>query len=122
MRRSVIPALLALCTLLAGGGASAQVDQVFDPSPPQAARAASPLVGTAFEPIVRLGRDLLDFGVLPRLRYVQSFAANPIGGITQSPTRASRADRARRVSSTPTAKAASAAPAGRPARPRAPMA
>ena len=83
MRRSVIPALLALCTLLAGGGASAQVDQVFDPSPPQAARAASPLVGTAFEPIVRLGRDLLDFGVLPRVRYVQSFAANPIGGITQ---------------------------------------
>jgi carbohydrate-selective porin OprB len=60
---------------------------VFDPGPtlPRpvcASRPPSPLLGTPFAPIVRLGQDLPDLGVLPRLRYVQSFAANPVGALT----------------------------------------
>jgi hypothetical protein len=35
-----------------------------------------------FELIVRLGQDLPDLGVLPRLRYAQSFAANLVGALT----------------------------------------
>ena len=61
----------------------AQTEPLFDPTPPAAGPPHSPLIGTAFEPLVRLGQDLVAAGVLPRLRYVQSFAANPIGGLTQ---------------------------------------
>ena len=56
---------------------------IFQPGPPERTRAPSPLLGTPFEPVVRLGQTLLDAGILPRLRYVQSFAANPSGGLTQ---------------------------------------
>ncbi len=82
--RLIMPALL----MLGASAAKAQEPPVFDPTqaipgPLRARRPPSPLLGTPFEPIVRLGQDLLDLGVLPRLRYVQSFAANPVGGITQ---------------------------------------
>ncbi len=63
--------------------AQAQTEAVFDPTPPKAGLPKSPLVGTALGPVVRVGQELLAAGVLPRLRYVQSFAANPVGGITQ---------------------------------------
>lgn len=56
---------------------------MFDPTTPDAGQAASPLIGTLFAPAVRLGQELVEFGVTPRLRYVQSFAANPVGGLTQ---------------------------------------
>ncbi len=82
MRRMIAAALLAL-GLLGGHGASAQEPPLFDPAPPPVKQGPSPLLGTAFEPAVRLGQDLLGLGVLPRLRYVQSFAANPVGGLTQ---------------------------------------
>jgi len=76
--------LIILGMAAAGGAARAEKElPLFDPAPPRTTRAPSPLLGTPFEPIVRLGQDLLDLGVLPRLRYVQSFAANPVGGITQ---------------------------------------
>ncbi len=81
-RRMVAPALLAV-GLLGGNAASAQEPPLFDPAPPRIGQAPSPLLGTAFEPAGRLGQDLLGLGLLPRLRYVQSFAANPVGGITQ---------------------------------------
>lgn len=56
---------------------------VFQPAPTTTRRPPSPLLGTPFEPIVRLGQSLNDAGILPRLRYVQSFAANPTGGLSQ---------------------------------------
>ena len=67
----------------ATGTARAQTEAIFDPTPPTAGAPASPLLGTAFEPAVRLGQDLCGAGILPRMRYVQSFAANPIGGLSQ---------------------------------------
>jgi len=67
----------------ATGSARAQTEAIFDPAPPTAGAPASPLLGTAFEPAVRLGQDLYGAGILPRMRYVQSFAANPIGGLSQ---------------------------------------
>lgn len=73
--------------VMLAGAASAQEEPVFDPGPsrpsPTANQAVSPLVGTPFEPVVRVGQELLDLGILPRARYVQSFAANPVGGLTQ---------------------------------------
>ncbi len=80
---NMMRAMLAALFTLAASAAGAQNIQVFDPAPVRASRQPSPLLGTPFEPIVRLGQDLLDLGVLPRMRYVQSFAANPVGGITQ---------------------------------------
>lgn len=82
LRRLLTWALLAL-GVIAASAASAQEPPLFDPAPPRIKRAPSPLLGTAFEPIIRLGQNLLGLGVLPRLRYVQSVAANPVGGITQ---------------------------------------
>lgn len=75
----------ALCVLLGAAEAGQEPTRlpVFQPAPPETGRAPSPLLGTPFEPIVRLGRRLYDAGILPRLRYVQSFAANPVGGLTQ---------------------------------------
>ncbi len=70
-------------TALTATPAGAQTEPVFDPTLPAANTPRSPLTGTAFEPLVRLGQDLYAAGVLPRLRYVQSFAANPVGGLTQ---------------------------------------
>lgn len=58
-------------------------EPVFDATPARTSGGQSALVGTALEPAVRLGQALVDAGFLPRARYVQSFAANPIGGLTQ---------------------------------------
>jgi porin len=44
---------------------------------------ASPLIGTALEPAVRVAQDLLNAGILMRLRYVDAFAADPVGGLGQ---------------------------------------
>jgi len=43
----------------------------------------SPLIGTPLEPAVRIANDLLNEGILMRLRYVDAFAANPTGGLEQ---------------------------------------
>ena len=75
--------LTAVLALIAGSRAFAQVEPVFDPGPGAGSAAPGPLIGTVAEPVVRLGQAMLAAGVLPRLRYVQSFAANPIGGLTQ---------------------------------------
>lgn len=75
--------LAALLMMTWCARARAQTEPVFDPTPPAVGRAPSPLAGTALEPAVRLGQELLGAGVLPRLRYVQSFAANPYGGLTR---------------------------------------
>ena len=72
-----------IAALVATTPARAQEVPVFEPTPATPTRAPSPLLGTPFEPAVRLGQQLLDAGILPRARYVASFAANPIGGITQ---------------------------------------
>ena len=82
-RRNFARAAAFALLMFAASAASAQDVPVFNPAPVRASRQPSPLLGTSFEPIVRLGQDLLGFGILPRLRYVQSFAANPVGGITQ---------------------------------------
>ena len=82
-RRDFARAAASALLLFAATAASAQDVPVFDPAPVRASRQPSPLLGTPFEPIVRIGQDLLGLGILPRLRYVQSFAANPVGGITQ---------------------------------------
>ena len=73
----------AFFLLLGISAAHAQPDATFDPKPLVASPAVSPLIGTTIEPIVHLGQDLYAAGILPRLRYVQSFAANPVGGLTQ---------------------------------------
>jgi len=75
--------LQTLAIVAVSSVARAQEEPVFSPTPPRARSFASPLLGTPVEPVVRLGQGLFDAGVLPRLRYVQSFAANPIGGLTQ---------------------------------------
>jgi hypothetical protein len=87
-RNAALRLIIAVLFLSAASAAGAQQVPVFDPGPTlpgpvRASRPPSPLLGTPFEPILRLGQDLLDLGVLPRLRYVQSFAANPVGGLTQ---------------------------------------
>lgn len=74
---------VALLAVLAAAPARAQTDAIFDPTPPRIGQPTSPLIGTALEPAVRLGQDLYAAGILPRLRYVQSFAANPVGGLSQ---------------------------------------
>lgn len=79
-------ALVAAAALLLGG-ASAGEDPtplpLFQPAPPETRRAPSPLLGTSLEPVVRFGQSLYDAGILPRARYVQSAATNPIGGLSQ---------------------------------------
>ena len=78
--------LVAVAGILVGAAAAGEEPSrlpVFQPAPPETSRASSPLLGTALEPVVRLGQALYDAGVLPRLRYVQSFAANPVGGLAQ---------------------------------------
>jgi len=82
-RSGVVRAIMSALLLASASAADAQEPPVFDPAPVRASHPPSPLIGTPFEPIVRLGRDLLNLGVLPRLRYVQSFAANPVGSLTQ---------------------------------------
>ena len=57
--------------------------QVFQPGPLEVGRGPSPLLGTPLEPAVRVGQQLYDAGILPRLRLVQSFAANPTGGLSE---------------------------------------
>lgn len=76
-------AAMLLCAAAAPAGEEETRLPVFQPAPPEQARASSPLLGTALEPVVRLGQELYGAGVLPRLRYVQSFAANPVGGLSQ---------------------------------------
>ncbi|MDT7950527.1 MAG: carbohydrate porin [Acetobacteraceae bacterium] len=78
-------ALIGLAVFLGAADAGEEVPRlpVFQPSPSPAAPRASPLLGTQLEPIVRLGQSLYQAGILPRLRYVQSFAANPTGGLAQ---------------------------------------
>lgn len=76
-------AAMPLCIAAAPAGEEETRLPVFQPAPPEQVRAPSPLLGTALEPVVRLGQDLYGAGVLPRLRYVQSFAANPVGGLSQ---------------------------------------
>lgn len=69
--------------LLAGGPARAQREQGYLPAVPRTDAATAPLNGTVLDPVVRLGQDLYDLGILPRLRTVDSFAANPVGGLAQ---------------------------------------
>lgn len=78
-------ALGALSIVLGGAEAGEELTRlpVFQPSPPETRRAPSPLLGTALEPVVRVGQQLYDAGILPRARYVQSFAGNPTGGLSQ---------------------------------------
>jgi len=79
-----LQAFAIAAALLACRGAGAQTDlPLFQPAPPAPTRAPSRLKGTVLEPVVRVGQALLEAGVLPRIRYVQSFAANPTGGLTQ---------------------------------------
>jgi len=63
--------------------AHAQREQGYLPPAPMTDARTSPLTGTALQPVVNLGQDLLGAGVLPRLRYVDAFAANPTGGLSQ---------------------------------------
>jgi hypothetical protein len=86
-RNAALRLIIAVLFPSRASAAGAQQVPVFDPGPtlPRpvcASRPPSPLLGTPFAPIVRLGQDLPDLGVLPRLRYVQSFAANPVGALT----------------------------------------
>ena len=78
-------ALAGLAILLGGAEAGEETSRLplFQPGPLETVRAPSPLLGTPLEPVVRLGQTLYDAGILPRLRYVQSFAANPVGGLSQ---------------------------------------
>ena len=80
--RVLAAALLAACAL-AARPAVAVDEPGYIPAAPLTNAATSPLNGTPLEPVVRLGQDLLDAGILPRLRTIDSFAANPYGGLTQ---------------------------------------
>ncbi len=68
-------AILAAGAAIILGGSAAHAQTAPAPAP----LANDPLLG----PAVRLGRDLLDAGILPRLRYIDAFAANPVGGLKQ---------------------------------------
>jgi porin len=46
-------------------------------------QSVSPLIGTPLEPAVRIANDLLNEGILMRMRYVDAFAANLNGGLGQ---------------------------------------
>ena len=80
-----VVALLAVAVLLGGAEAGEEktVVPVFQPGPLEVGREPSPLIGTPFEPVVRVGQQLNAAGILPRLRVVQSFAANPTGGLSE---------------------------------------
>jgi porin len=58
-----------------------------DLSQPEAGPSTQPATPTpplpVLAPAVRIGQDLLAAGILPRLRYVDAFAANPTGGLKQ---------------------------------------
>ncbi|GAC1485754.1 MAG: carbohydrate porin [Acetobacteraceae bacterium] len=82
MRQAALLVLIA-CALAPAAALADDPLPVFDPSPATPHAIASPLTGTALDPVVRLGHSLLESGILPRVRYVQSFAANPVGGLTQ---------------------------------------
>jgi porin len=71
-------AIVVWLAVLAAHGALAQSHVPANPL-----ITASPLTGTALEPAVRIADDLLNQGILMRLRYVDAFAANPTGGLGQ---------------------------------------
>ena len=73
----------AMLLALLPGMALAQEDLGYVPAQPLTDAATSPLNGTALAPLVRIGQDLLADGILPRLRSINAFAANPYGGLTQ---------------------------------------
>jgi porin len=84
-------AAAAFAALLVSHAALAQPEPTTDPSAaqpvaggplPVATAPATPVV-PLLEPAVRLGHALLDAGILPRLRYIDAFAANPTGGLKQ---------------------------------------
>jgi porin len=84
--------IAAVAALLVSHAALAQTNPANNPTDP-----AQPIAGTTIQgapppvspstpllgPAVRLGQDLLAAGILPRLRYIDAFAANPIGGLKQ---------------------------------------
>ena len=79
-------ALVAVAALMLGAAAAGDDLTrlpLFQPAPPEIHREPSPFLGTPLEPLVRFGQSLYDAGILPRVRYVQSFAANPVGGLRQ---------------------------------------
>jgi porin len=73
----------AACLVLALWPGAVVAQDAYRPAIPLTSQATSPLDGTALQPLVRLGQDLLDDGVLLRLRTVDSIAGNPSGGISQ---------------------------------------
>ncbi len=79
----VIAAALALSSTFFVRPAAAVDDPGYIPAAPVTTAAANPLNGTPLDPAVRLGQDLLNAGILPRLRTIDSFAANPYGGLKQ---------------------------------------
>jgi porin len=81
--KSLRPGAAVALALLPGATAWAQREQGYVPPVPRTSAATAPLSGTVLDPVVRLGQDLYSAGILPRLRYVDSFAANPVGGLTQ---------------------------------------
>ncbi len=85
MRATTRSLAVAVAALLLGAAAGEEETRlpVFQPGPAEIGRKPSPLIGTPLEPIVRLGQSLNAAGILPRVRYVQSFAGNPSGGLAQ---------------------------------------
>ena len=61
----------------------AQREQGFVAVVPRTNAETAPLNGTVFEPVVRVGQSLLAAGILPRIRFIDAFAANPFGGVSQ---------------------------------------
>ena len=83
-----LPRATRVATAMAAGllwaaPALAQRELGYVPPVPPTTAPTSPLDGTVLQPAVRLGHDLLDVGILPRLRYIDAFAANPTGGIKE---------------------------------------
>jgi porin len=61
---------------------SAQAQSTFPNSTPlEEQPVPSPLLGTPLQPVVDLSHAMLDAGILPRLRFIDAFAANPVGGL-----------------------------------------
>lgn len=79
-RRAGLALLIAFClskTVLA------QREQGYIPPVPFTDAQTSPLAQTVLQPAVNLGQALLAAGILPRLRYVDAAATNPIGGLSR---------------------------------------